>query len=393
MVRICALVNRRIGAELNLAFGDDAITLVESAELDGFKSRNLVSALTDRLRKLIPQQATTEKIHATNEIELLKRFDGKKVWFLVDDLDATYQRTAHENLELSTFFSACRYLAAQVTGINFRITMRTDVWPLIRRFDESLDKFEQYVHDITWSQADFRTLLSKRIRYQMDLLKIEISLLPQYSTEIEIEEHYVNQIFEARTLWNNSERPMYQIIYTLSYHRPRWAIQLCKFAQEEAIREKQGLIAKQHIDAVWGKYGRKRISDLIAEHKHQCRDVEELINSFRGAERRMTRDELILWITNHITSHLSPVIEGKSVKSPLDIAHFLFRLGFVVARAEKEDQGQGYEHYFFADMPDFLSSRTNQDFGVSWEIHPCYRQALDIQKLNQYQQNRRNHAR
>lgn len=220
MIRICALVNRRIGSELNLAFGDDAITLVESAELDGFKSRNLVSALTDRLRKSIPQQASAEKLHATNEIELLKRFDGKRVWFLVDDLDATYQRTDQENLELSTFFSACRYLAAQVTGINFRITMRTDVWPLIRRFDESLDKFEQYVHDITWSQADFRTLLSKRIKYQMESLRIEIPPFPQYSSEIEIEEHYVNQIFEAKTLWNKSERPMYQIIYTLSYHRP-----------------------------------------------------------------------------------------------------------------------------------------------------------------------------
>jgi len=104
MVRICALVNRRIGAELNLALGDDAITLVESAELDGFKSRNIVSALTDRLRKLIPQQAVSEKLHAINEVELLKRFDKRAVWFLVDDLDATYQRTDKENLELSTFF-------------------------------------------------------------------------------------------------------------------------------------------------------------------------------------------------------------------------------------------------------------------------------------------------
>lgn len=147
----------------------------------------------------------------------------------------------------------------------------------------------------------------------------------------------------------------------------------------------------RHIDAVWGEHGRKRISDLIAEHKHQCREVEELINGFRGAERRMSRDELIAWITNHITNHLSPVIEDKSVKSPLDVAHFLFRLGFIVARAEKE--AQGYEHYFFADMPDFLSSRTNQDFGVVWAIHPCCRQALDIQKLNQYQQKRRNYAR
>jgi hypothetical protein len=43
---------------------------------------------------------------------------------------------------------------------------------------------------------------------------------------------------------------------------------------------------------------------------------------------------------------------------------------------------QVYEHYNFSDMPDFLTSRTNEDFGVNWEIHPCYREALDIQKVN-----------
>lgn len=391
MVRICALINRHIGAEINLAFEDDAITLVESAEIDGFKKRNLVSALADRLRKLIPQQATATKLHATNEVELLKRVESKKVWLLVDDLDATYQRTDQENLELSTFFSACRYLISQVTGITFRITLRTDVWPLIRRYDESLDKFEQYIHDITWSQADFRTLLFKRIKYQMDSLGTKLPSLPTHATKTEIEEHHIDQLFEKQTLWGDSEKPTYQIIYTLSYHRPRWAIQLCKLAQIEAIEAGDKLIAKKHIDEVWGEYGKKRIADLIAEHKHQCRDVEELINGFRGADRRMTRDELLKWITNHITNHLTPIIESKVVKSPLDVAHFLFRLGFIVARAEKEYDK--YEHYYFSDMPDFLSTRTNQDFNVIWEIHPCYRQALDINKLNRYQQKRRNYAR
>jgi len=269
--------------------------------------------------------------------------------------------------------------------------MRTDVWPLIRRFDEYLDKFEQYVHDITWSQADFRTLLFKRIKYQMDSLSLKITPASSYTTEIETEEYYVNQIFEDRTLWGQSDRPMYQIIYTLSYYRPRWAIQLCKLAQEKAVIEKASLISKRHIDFVWGEYGKKRINDLIAEHKHQCRDVEELVNGFRGAERRMTRDQLLLWITNHITNHISTVIEGKQVRSSLEVAHFLYRIGFIVARAE---QGiEGYEHYFFSDMPDFLSGRTNQDFGVIWEIHPCYREALDIKKLTQYQKERRNQSR
>jgi hypothetical protein len=180
-------------------------------------------------------------------------------------------------------------------------------------------------------------------------------------------------------------------VYTLSYHRPRWAIQLCKLAQADAIQRNQTLINKLNIDTVWGDYGKKRIDDLIVEHKHQCKEVEELVNSFRGAPRRMSRDELIDWIQRHVTTHLTPVIEGRHITSALDIAHFLYRLGFIVARTEREDGG--YEHYFFVDMPDFLTSRTNKDFGSLWEVHPCYREALDIQKLNANQKRRRDFAR
>jgi hypothetical protein len=50
-----------------------------------------------------------------------------------------------------------------------------------------------------------------------------------------------------------------------------------------------------------------------------------------------------------------------------------------LARSETGDE---YEHYSFDQMPDFLASRTDDDFGVKWEIHPCYREALDIRKLD-----------
>ncbi len=64
----------------------------------------------------------------------------------------------------------------------------------------------------------------------------------------------------------------------------------------------------------------------------------------------------------------------------MEIARFLYRVGFIVARSDGTDDN--YEHYRFDQMPDFLSARTNDDFGVKWEIHPCYRQALDIKKLD-----------
>jgi hypothetical protein len=61
------------------------------------------------------------------------------------------------------------------------------------------------------------------------------------------------------------------------------------------------------------------------------------------------------------------------------VARFLYRLGFILARSEGPE---GYEHYRFDQMPDFLSARTDEDFAVKWEIHPCYREALDIKKLD-----------
>ena len=47
--RICAIINRHLGASIGLAFSDDKITLVETAELSGYKSKNLVGLLIERL--------------------------------------------------------------------------------------------------------------------------------------------------------------------------------------------------------------------------------------------------------------------------------------------------------------------------------------------------------
>src|ERR1700730_9544743 len=109
MVRLCTMVNRHLAAKINLALNDDRITLVETAELEGYKSRNIVGCLLDRLEAML-QKGGPKKLPAKNEIELLKRVKDRKVWIVIDDLDATYQNTPAESLSLTTFFAACRYL-------------------------------------------------------------------------------------------------------------------------------------------------------------------------------------------------------------------------------------------------------------------------------------------
>jgi hypothetical protein len=72
MVRICTLINRRVADSIKWAWTDDSISLIEAAEIDGFKSRNLVSCLGDRFVKILGK-AAPKKIAISDEVEALRR--------------------------------------------------------------------------------------------------------------------------------------------------------------------------------------------------------------------------------------------------------------------------------------------------------------------------------
>lgn len=384
MIRLCAIINRKLAVSLNMAFSDDHMTLVENAEIEGFRSRNIVGSLLDRLHNML-ERGGPEKQRIRDEIELMKRVKSRRVWIVIDDLDATFQNTNQECLMMASFFSACRYLVRDVNDLNIRVSIRTDVWAMIRRYDESLDKIEQYVSELLWPRRDFLDLLGKRVESSMREVGITPPVPPAHVQKADAQERLLESVFVPKMQWADYETDTYKVLYTLAYERPRWAIQLCKLAQESALRLRAPLITKDHIDSIWGEYGSKRIADLVAEHKHQCPQVEEVILAFRGAVRLMSRDELFRWINNRISEHIQPNIEGKRTKQPMEIARFLYRIGFILARS---DSSGGYEHYRFDQMPDFLSTRTENDFGLKWEIHPCYREALDIKKIDRSHRDR-----
>jgi hypothetical protein len=48
--RMCSRVNLELGTTIRFAGNDDSMALVEAAELNGFRGRNLVGALIDRLK-------------------------------------------------------------------------------------------------------------------------------------------------------------------------------------------------------------------------------------------------------------------------------------------------------------------------------------------------------
>ncbi len=102
-----------------------------------------------------------------------------------------------------------------------------------------------------------------------------------------------------------------------------------------------------------------------------------MISAFAQQSERYKTADLITTITNRVLQGTNPKIAGVTGEvGPKEIAAFLFQIGFLSARRDSADGT--YEHITYSDNPSLLESRTNVDQGVSWEIHPVFRQALGL---------------
>ena len=126
-----------------------------------------------------------------------------------------------------------------------------------------------------------------------------------------------------------------------------------------------------------GDYGAARLADLYKEHRHQCKNIDQLIEAFSGGQTKFTTPELLEVIQDRLVKEIGlPEIDGNDgVQDTLGVAHFLFRIGFISARDEAQ-LPLGF--VIFEDRPNLLTSALNPDDGLLWEIHPSYRQVLRI---------------
>jgi hypothetical protein len=379
--RICTRINVELGSVLKLGFTDDSILLIESAEVAGFRSRNIVGALVDRLKvKGIGPEVERHKPTITDSKAVLNRILGNKdvtVWMFIDDIDATFINTEQERLRVSTFFSACRNLVSSVEGLCLRASVRSDVWSLLAQHDEALDKCEQYMLDLIWSTEETGRILENKIlsfftRYYPD--DTRFTSLDRNRNRADIR----RLVFKEPFHWSGRKLEAFRPIHILSGGRPRWAAQLCKLAGQDAFSKSANLIGNGHIDAVLRNYGQFRIADLYKEHRHQCNRLEDIIESFSGGCKDFTTDSLLSRITEKVIRHRGlPVIDGiPAANGSLTVAHLLYRMGFIAARDENDQAGLGFVR--FEDRPGLLLSSVNLDDDLTWEIHPSYREVLRI---------------
>lgn len=382
---ICKRISMEIASQIGFAGSNDTISLIEAAEIEGLKGKNLVSGLMSRIGGAIDtaSKALTNGVvslttnNPTNSDTLgyehiLRRIQNSKdrnVWLLVDDIDAKFVDTPELQIRIGAFFSAIRSLAFSVEGLRARVSVRPDVWTNLRSMEDQ-DKLRQYITEIKWSDEHLRKIFAKRI---LSYLQRNGEVAYDAWNEHDDYTRIVGQVFSGqfRIGAEKGSDPL-QVAMMLAGKRPRWMGQLCKQAGNAAG---DLLIQQRHFDAVMSSFGQEKISDLIKEHRHQFSELQKVIDSFRGCEKSLSKFKLTSLLDkgfiNKVGAEHVPHVNGFPFSSTDQIAELLFEIDFIVG----EKHGK---HTQFHNDPTLFSSEQNSQNKIPWIVNLSYRKFLGI---------------
>ncbi len=379
---ICKRICVEIGRSINFAISDLEMSMVEAAELEGYKNLNILSALTERtggmLNKALAAVGGTAILEASkkrgipNPEQALKNFQNKgdrTVWVLVDDIDAKYVDDDDHQQRVGAFFSAMRSLAFGVTGLRLRASVRTDVWRNLRKMEDQ-DKLRQYVIDIDWRDNALRDIFTRRI---LSYLKREQFLPALKWNESHNYRDIFDQVFYGNFQWSSASVEPFIPLKYLAGGRPRWMGQLAKLAGSKAGTKR---ISAANILASMQEFGQEKLSDIHKEHAHQFIPLDKLIQSFRGGKREYNRYQLLKHIDDKFVQKIVevPLINGYPYKDVEQLAEFLFEIDFLVAHRPGRS---GFVTY--NSDPDLFSTDENGQNQILWTVHSSYRNFLRIE--------------
>lgn len=302
---------------------------------------------------------------------------NKRVIVFIDDLDRGWEGKTNDIKRVSAMLNAVRDLSRENSTINFKVSLRTDVYYLYRTNDESTDKVEGSVVWLSWNNFGILALLAKRIvTYfggnveESDLLKLKQSNFPV------ILNYVFSERFEGKGKWEAI--PVYKLLTSLIRKRPRDLIKLCSLAAKEARKHNHSKIGTEEFNNVFETYSQGRLQDTIIEFRSELPEIERLLINMKPSRKQNTTLESYRFNTAELLTKVKNIEErgnfvfsSKKTATTKELCAFMYKINFLTAR--KDTDKSIIRKYF--DENKFLMNDFS-DFGFDWEIHPAYRWAL-----------------
>lgn len=384
---IAKLIASRIASDWLFVCGDDAKSALMWAQEAGYRSRDFVQKTISLLQPQIVKSVDTESTKAPfsrGEHHILERLmSDQKIVLYFDDLDAGWEATKDQKTKLSALILALRNMTTDIPGLKARLALRTDVYTLLRESDESTDKFENYVINCNWQNHDILILLVKRILTFFGDSMDDAVLSKKTPAELnQLLSKIMDIQFRNTTAWKN--KSTHKVIMSLIRSRPRDMIKLCTLAAKAAYAEnpESTIIKDINFEKILDDYSFNRVQDIINEFKYEMLNLKTLLYRMAPTTDEIktkktntyvyTTTELLTKIKN-IQSNSKLTLVNKNVTETIDIAHFLYKIGFITAR--KMIDGK-IDRKYYDEKKQLLQNGAIGDGGFSWEIHPSYRSAI-----------------
>ncbi len=366
------IITKKVLSSLGADSGEDLVTILKK-----FGGKTL-----EFLRDTFSNTGNIN-LDPANRLVVSKFLETGRIIVYIDDLDRGWQGQREDILRISALLNAVRDLVKENKGLSFRISLRSDVYFLVRTSDESTDKIEGSVIWQTWNNHEIFVLLIKRIESFFGRLVNEYRLLKTCQKDLA---KYLDPIMEPRYkgfgLWENA--PIYRVLMSLIRKRPRDLVKLCALAARNAKENNQHLILTINLQNVFEEYSQGRLQYTINEFRSELPSIERLLMNMRPSRKERTAKEGYVYKTDALLKKISNICQtgqfhfsNSWIATNKDLAAFMYKINFLTARKEMPE---GIVRKYFEENR-YLSSKF-VEFGFDWKIHPAYRWALQPENID-----------
>jgi len=334
--------------------------------------------IIDTITSIVKKVGETIDIDKSREAIVKRYLQDNKVIIYIDDLDRGWNGAKASVTRISALLNAVRDMSNDSPELCFRISLRSDVYFLVRTSDESTDKIDGNVIWLNWTEHQLLVLLAKRVQSYLgtSLSEIQISKMPQFEIV-----KYLYPIMESNFMgdgkWNN--RPIHYILLSLIRRRPRDLVNLCTLAARSANESKRNKISTEDWEYVFGKYSQDRLQDTINEHRYELPDIERLLLGMKPSHQTKKTLDSFVYNEQRLVSKVKGIAQsgefyfanGK-VATINELIAFMYKINFLAGR--KTDRDGYIDRKYFEDHRYISTSYV--DFGYEWEVHPAFRWAL-----------------
>jgi hypothetical protein len=322
-----------------------------------------IKFLADTLKQL-PKQLDLDP---TSQLVISNFLKTETIIVYMDDLDRGWQGRREDVQRISALLNAVRDIVRENPGIHFKISLRSDVYYLVRTSDESTDKIEGSVIWQTWTNHEILVLLVKRIETYFGNKIDEEALLKLDQREIG---RYLNPVMEERFtgLGHWAHAPIHRVLMSLIRKRPRDLVKLCTLAARNTNEKKRSKITTNNFENIFEEYSQGRLQDTINEFRSELPDIERLLVNMKPNKRERTAKEGYVYKTNALLEKISNICEMGDFRynngvrvSTKGLASFLYKINFLTVRRATSN---GIVRKYFEESR-YLSSDF-YDFGFDW---------------------------